>query len=129
MSEFMLSDQDAINDVNPFVSRDFSLPGGVRQTGDFEDFQEVRPVKKVEASGSVFCEYGLCSTEKEGDSRATVENIHPRRNIDCGVAPKKIKSAPTPTVTVSVGEPTAPMIGMILCIIIMVYLGLLYAKR
>ena len=125
----MLSDQDTIDDVNPFVSRDFSLPGGVRQTGDFEDFQEVRPVKKVEASGSVCCEYGLCSTEKEGDSRTTVENIHPRRNIDCGVAPKKIKSAPTPTVTVSVGEPTAPMIGMILCIIIMVYLGLLYAKR
>jgi hypothetical protein len=125
MSEFMLSDQDAINDVNPFVSRDFSLPGGVRQTGDFEDFQEVRPVKKVEASGSVFCEYSLCSTEKRGDSRIAVDNIHPRRNIDCGVAPKKNKSAPT----ISVGEPTAPMFGMILCIIIMVYLGLLYAKR
>ena len=113
MSEFMLSDQDTIDDVNPFVSRDFSLPGGVRQTGDFEDFQEVRPVKKVEASGSVFCEYGLCSTEKGGDSRIAVDNIHPRRNIDCGVAPKKIKSAPTPTPTISVGEPTAPMIGMI----------------
>ena len=127
MSEFMLSDQDTIDDVNPFVSRDFSLPGGVRQTGDFEDFEEVRPVKKVEASGSVFCDYGLCNTEKGGDSRTTFDNIHPRRNIDCGVAPKKIKSAPTPTI--SVGEPTAPMIGMILCIIIMVYLGLLYAKR
>ena len=127
MSEFMLSDQDTIDDVNPFVSRDFSLPGGVRQTGDFEDFEEVRPVKKVEASGSVFCEYGLCSTEKECDSRATFDNIHPRRNIDCGVAPKKIKSAPTSIV--GIGEPTAPMIGMILCIIIMVYLGLLYAKR
>jgi len=41
MSEFMLNDEDAINDVNPFVQRDFSLPGGVRQTGNFEDFQEV----------------------------------------------------------------------------------------
>ena len=40
MSEFMLNDEDAINDVNPFVQRDFSLPGGVRQTGNFEDFQE-----------------------------------------------------------------------------------------
>ena len=38
----MLNDEDAINDVNPFVSRDFSLPGGVRQTGDFEDFTELR---------------------------------------------------------------------------------------
>jgi len=125
----MLSDQDTIDDVNPFVSRDFSLPGGVRQTGDFEDFEEVRPVKKVEASGSVFCDYGLCNTEKGGDSRTTFDNIHPRRNIDCGVAPKKIKSAPTPIVNVGISEPTAPMIGMILCIIIMVYLGLLYAKR
>ena len=125
----MLSDQDTIDDVNPFVSRDFSLPGGVRQTGDFEDFEEVRPVKKVEASGSVFCDYGLCNTEKGGDSRTTFDNIHPRRNIDCGVTPKKIKSAPTPIVNVGISEPTAPMIGMILCIIIMVYLGLLYAKR
>ena len=38
----MLNDEDAINDVNPFVTHDFSLPGGVRQTGDFEDFSEMR---------------------------------------------------------------------------------------
>ena len=38
----MLNDEDAINDVNPFVSHDFSLPGGVRQTGNFEDFTEMR---------------------------------------------------------------------------------------
>ena len=46
----MLNDEDAINDVNPFVQRDFSLPGGVRQTGNFEDFQEVgvsHPLVKV----------------------------------------------------------------------------------
>ena len=42
MSEHMLCDEDAINDVNPFVSRDFSLPGGVGQTGDFADFSTTR---------------------------------------------------------------------------------------
>ena len=41
MSEFMLNDQAAIDDINPFVQHDFSLPGGVRQTGNFQDFQEV----------------------------------------------------------------------------------------
>jgi hypothetical protein len=41
MSEYMLNDDDAINDVNPFVTHDFSLPGGVRETGDFADFVEM----------------------------------------------------------------------------------------
>jgi len=41
MSKHMLNDEDAINDVNPFVTYDFSLPGGVRQTGNFSDFVEV----------------------------------------------------------------------------------------
>ena len=36
----MLNDEDAINDVNPFVTHDFSLPGGMRQTGEFENFSE-----------------------------------------------------------------------------------------
>ena len=30
MSKIMLNDEDAINDVNPFVKHDFSLPGSVR---------------------------------------------------------------------------------------------------
>ena len=38
MSKIMLNDEDAINDVNPFVKHDFSLPGSVRQTGGFDNF-------------------------------------------------------------------------------------------
>jgi hypothetical protein len=30
MSKFMLNDEDAINDVNPHVTQDFSPPGSVR---------------------------------------------------------------------------------------------------
>jgi len=79
----MLNDEDAINDVNPFVTRDFSLPGGVRQTGDFEDFSEMRNEPGIpEQERSVYCDYGLC---KESTSECSLSRpLHPRRNIDTG---------------------------------------------
>ena len=79
----MLNDEDAINDVNPFVTRDFSLPGGVRQTGDFEDFSEMRSEPGIpEQERSVYCDYGLC---KESTSECSLSRpLHPRRNIDTG---------------------------------------------
>jgi len=84
MSEFMLNDEDAINDVNPFVQRDFSLPGGVRQTGNFEDFQEVPKSGGIPPVGkSIFCTVGLCAAEKEPCS--INRNVQPRRNIDYGL--------------------------------------------
>ena len=84
MSEFMLNDEDAINDVNPFVQRDFSLPGGVRQTGNFEDFQEVPKSGGIPPVGkSIFCTVGLCAAEKK-PCRIN-RNVQPRRNIDYGL--------------------------------------------
>jgi hypothetical protein len=84
MSEFMLNDEDAINDVNPFVQRDFSLPGGVRQTGNFEDFQEVPKSGGIPPTGkSVFCTVGLCKPEKQ--PCRIDRNVQPRRNIDYGL--------------------------------------------
>jgi len=79
----MLNDEDAINDVNPFVTHDFSLPGGVRQTGDFEDFSEIRNEPGIpEQERSVYCDYGLC---KESTSECSLSRpLHPRRNIDTG---------------------------------------------
>ena len=79
----MLNDEDAINDVNPFVIHDFSLPGGVRQTGDFEDFSEMRNEPGIpEQERSVYCDYGLC---KESTSECSLSRpLHPRRNIDTG---------------------------------------------
>ena len=58
MSSYMLNNEDAINDVNPFVTYDFSLPGGVRQAGDFENFSEMNKTvcKPVSVDDrSVFC--------------------------------------------------------------------------
>ena len=83
MSKYMLNDEDAINDVNPFVSHDFSLPGGVRQTGDYDDFTEMRSESGIsEGERSVYCDYGLCA---ESTTKCSVSRpIHPRRNIDTG---------------------------------------------
>jgi|TARA_R110000822_G_scaffold87560_2_gene203684 hypothetical protein len=90
MSEFMLNDEDAINDVNPFVQRDFSLPGGVRQTGNFEDFQEVPKSGGIPPVGkSIFCTVGLCAGEKK-PCRIN-RNVQPRRNIDDGMVCRKPK--------------------------------------
>lgn len=79
----MLNDEDAINDVNPFVSRDFSLPGGVRQTGNFGDFTEIRSEPGIpEEVRSVYCDYGLCA---ESTSTCSLSRpLHPQRNIDTG---------------------------------------------
>ena len=79
----MLNDEDAINDVNPFVSRDFSLPGGVRQIEDFDNFTEIRSESSIpEEVRSVYCDYGLCA---ESTSACSLSRpLHPRRNIDVG---------------------------------------------
>jgi hypothetical protein len=83
MSKYMLDDEDAINDVNPFVSHEFSLPGGVRQTGNFEDFTEIQGEPGIpEQSRSVYCDYGLCAESKGGCSLS--RPLYPRRNIDVG---------------------------------------------
>lgn len=80
----MLNDEDAMNDVNPFVLRDFSLPGSVRQTGRFSDFQEVPPsVGLPDKEKSVYCSYGLCADEKKPCRLG--KEVQPRRNIDRGV--------------------------------------------
>lgn len=79
----MLDDEDAMNDVNPFVLRDFSLPGSVRQTGRFSDFQEVPPsVGLPDKEKSVYCSYGLCADEQKP---CRIHGpLQPRRNIDRG---------------------------------------------
>ena len=83
MSKFMLNDEDAINDVNPFVKHDFSLPGSVRQTGGFDNFSKTPTGEGiVGADESVYCSYALCETAEKPSTVFT--NIHPRRNIDTG---------------------------------------------
>lgn len=120
MSKFMLNDDDAINDVNPFVTHDFSLPGGVRQTGNFEDFVEVKPKTLPIEVKSVFCNTGLCADETE--PCLIEKKVHPRRNIDYGFTrPKK-------EVIVGVSNKSIPYFWIFLALLILT-LVLLYVRR
>jgi hypothetical protein len=93
MSKFMLSDEDAINDVNPFVGHDFSLPGSVRQSGGFDNFSNVSTSGGIPDAGeSIYCSIGSCETQTEPVN--VFGAIHPRRNIDTGFTcdtPDKVK--------------------------------------
>ena len=123
----MLSDQDTIDDVNPFVTHDFSLPGGVRQVGEYRDFTKITPIRgDCGKKPSVYCATGLCETESEPG--ASFEAIHPRRNIDCGVVEKeKEKESVVTKETVEDERNTA--FASCLCFLFIVSVALLYSKR
>lgn len=119
MSKFMLNDEDAINDINPFVTHDFSLPGSVRQTSNFSDFQEVPPSEGLPVKEkSVYCDYGLCADEVEPCRMNKM--IEPRRNIDYGFTRDR-------GVKVGVSSKSIPW-RMILLVILIIALALLYVK-
>ena len=123
----MLNDEDAINDVNPFVSRDFSLPGGVRQSGNFEDFTEVKSENGIPApERSVYCDYGLC---KESTSKCSLSRpVQPRRNIDKGFTNNNRKFV-VPRVVVGVANnPKMSIVGASI-ILLAISLILYYARR
>ena len=121
MSKFMLSDEDAINDVNPFVTHDFSLPGGVRQMGDFEDFTEMKPTINIPVKEkSVFCSVGLC--EEETKPLVLRKEVHPKRSFSC-YAPKVERK-----VKVGVSNKSIPWRWIFLSILIIV-LTLLFLRR
>ena len=123
----MLNDEDAINDVNPFVSHDFSLPGSVRQTGDFEDFTEIRDENGTpEEKRSVYCEYGLCA--ESTDSCSLSRPVHPRRNIDLGFTDGSRLNKFERVVVGVANNPKFSLVGgfiILLAIILIVY----YARR
>ena len=124
MSKFMLEDEDAINDVNPFVSRDFSLPGSVGQTGDFADFSRTQEEPGIQGpTKSVFCDYALCKKSYEECSLS--RPLHPRRNIDVGFVNK---DATNRYVRIGVAnKPRFSLTGWI--IILLVFFTILYYAR
>ena len=110
----MLDDEDAINDVNPFVSHDFSLPGGVRQTGNFEDFTEIKQEPGIpDQTRSVYCDYGLCAESKGGCSLS--RPLHPRRNIDMGYTRNDRTFVQRAVIGVA-KNPKMSMIGALICL-------------
>lgn len=124
MSEYMLNDEDAIDDVNPFVTHDFSLPGGMRQTGNFEDFQEVRTVESFpKDEKSVYCDFGAC--EEQVEPLMLERAVHPRRNIDTGFTCKPKKRV----VKVGVSKKSRISYVGLFFIVFIIALILVYARR
>lgn len=126
MSTFMLNDAAAIDDINPFVLHDFSLPGGVRQTGDFEDFTELRSEPGIaKKEKSVYCDYGLCA---ESTSECSLSRpLHPRRNIDTGFT-KNNRKFVHPVVIGVAKNPKMSIVGTSI-LILAIALILYYARR
>ena len=93
MSKFMLDNDDTINDINPFVVRDFSLPGGVRQTSMFADKSLVKEEVglDIQEEESPICSVGITAGDKTIDmcrpassSCNDTRPLYPKRNIDYG---------------------------------------------
>jgi hypothetical protein len=98
MSKYMLSDEDSINKINPYVQRTFSLPGAVGTPHPFEEFKE--PVE-IEANlwndNTHICESGITSGDKVIDTCRPSKTecrlsgpLIPGRNIDMGVRESEI---------------------------------------
>ena len=94
MSKYMLSDEDSINKINPYVQRTFSLPGAIGKPHPFEEFET--PVE-IEANlwndNTYICETGITSGDKVIDTCRPSKlkcqlsrPLLPGRNIDMGVS-------------------------------------------
>jgi len=103
----MLSDENTINDVNPYVvGGEMSLPGTVRQIGHFADFtREVRPegYGVPEQERSPMCDVAttaghrtieLCRPRKP--NCALKRPLHPKRNLDLGYTSGRARMSPSP---------------------------------
>jgi len=112
MSKYMLCDDATINDINPFVVHDFSLPGGVRQTPEFGDYKkDVHVTKDIEVPTlSPICQMARTSGDRTVDFCTGGRQppcplnrpVHPRRNIDYGWTRQGKPSTATVTASESV---------------------------
>ena len=97
-----------MNDVQPFVVQEFSLPGTARKIGDFADYtKDIDAGKGWElAKRTPLCDYssvgGFRGPEFCSDAEANcpmLRELHPRRNIE--YPPKKGEAVGNPGPTVS----------------------------
>lgn len=106
MSKYMLCDDATINDINPFVVHDFSLPGGVRQTPEFADYsKDVNTKADIEVPAlSPICDIASTAGDRTVDFCTGGRQppcplgrpVHPRRNIDYGWTREGRKAAAAP---------------------------------
>ena len=92
MSSSMLNDEDTINDINPFVVNDFSLPGAKGERRNFEQFKSegeiiMEDIKEKSPMCDTISSSGwgaveMCSGLK--NPCALSRPLIPGRNIDVG---------------------------------------------
>lgn len=103
----MLSDENTINDVNPYVvGGEMSLPGTVRQIGHFADFtREVRDegYGVPEQERSPMCDVAITAGHRTvnlcrpGKPNCALKRpLHPKRNIDLGYTNGTARLSPSP---------------------------------
>jgi hypothetical protein len=103
MSKYMLSDEDSIDKINPYVQHTFSLPGAIGKPHPFEEYEEpLEPEPELLNDNTHICETGITSGDKvvETCRPSKVEcrlsrPLIPGRNIDMGVDEKKLVSFET----------------------------------
>ena len=127
MSKYMLCDDATINDINPFVVHDFSLPGGVRQTPEFADYtKEVNTKSDIEYPKlSPICDIARTAGDKTIDfctggrepACPLGRAVHPKRNIDYGWTRQEQKKRDKVQEVVKMND-TKTLYGMIIFIII-----------
>jgi len=127
MSKYMLCDDATINDINPFVVHDFSLPGGVRQTPEFADYtKEVNTKSDIEYPKlSPICDIARTAGDKTIDfctggrepACPLGRAVHPKRNIDYGWTRQEQKQRVKVQEVVKMNDTKTPY-GMIIFIII-----------
>ena len=106
MSKHMLSDQASIDKINPYVSREFSLPGSSRRPNTFAPHKKpIEDDTTLMNDNTYICETAITSGDKVIDAcrPSKVEcrlsrPLIPGRNIDMGVsesAPLSIQTVKT----------------------------------
>ena len=132
MSKFMLDDQAAMDDVNPFVQGKFSLPGTVRHPGEFAKHRPIENVKMMADYRSPMCEYGttvgwgapnMCK-DVRGEKCHLSRPLLPGRNFDRGYDEPIPASENTFELRDSSGELTVTGYTFITLIVLLLFLSM-----
>lgn len=113
----MLSDENSMNLVNPFVQHEISLPGAIGQHHQYKQYKApVETDTLVKPDDMHICDYGITSGDKVIDacrpSKVKCQlsrPLVPGRNIDMGVDETKPESNVVTTVVRNVAKKVKKM--------------------
>lgn len=113
----MLSDENSMNLVNPFVQHEISLPGAIGQHHQYKQYKApVETDTLVKPDDMHICDYGITSGDKVIDacrpSKVKCQlsrPLVPGRNIDMGVDETKPESNVATTVVRNVAKKVKKM--------------------